>query len=534
MNPDRAENPRAAIYARYSSDLQNPRSIDDQVHVCRARVRDLGGVVTEVYRDPARTGTTMRDRPALKGMMTAARAGLFDVVVAEALDRISRDQEDICHIYKRLRFHDIGLLTLEDGEITAMHVGIRGLMNEAYIHNMSAKVSRGLHGAARTGRVPGRLSYGYRTANRLDERGQVIRGLREIDPDQAEVVRRIFSLYAAGLGGGAIARILNRERIPAPGGKHWTPPGILGDPGRRTGLLHNDLYRGLLVFGVRRTVRDPDTGKPATRLTPPSRRTVQEVPHLRIVDDDLWAAVQARHHRVHTPQPAARGGTPRPLTPLVRCGRCGGPMRVFRTGRYSCLTRRRLHACDMKPGIAVTELECHAVSALRDWVDRHAADAGFIDAALRDRAERRALCGDAIRDAERRRDRLLDAVESGRASPGVRQRIDECENSLHAAHAALTALPALPDNPPPAVARELRKRLRQLHRDIHRAIGEKRLLALHRLRGLLDRIDVSLGPRKSDVDIAIHPRRDALVAFALAPADDPGGGGGSDGPPATP
>ena len=522
MNLQRAERTRAAIYARYSSDLQNPRSIDDQVHICRAKVLALGGVVAEIYRDPARTGTTMHDRPALNDMMTAARGGLFDLVIAEALDRISRDQEDICHVYKRLRFHDVDLITLEDGEISAIHVGIRGLMNEAYIRNMAAKVSRGLHGVARQGRIPGPLSYGYRIANRLDERGQAIRGLREIDPEQARVVRRIFSLYAAGLGGATIAQILNRDRIPAPGGKHWSPHGILGDSRRRTGLLHNDLYRGRLVYGIRRRILNPDTGKHTTRLAPVSEHTVRDIPHLRIVDDALWAAVQAQHRRAQAPHPDACAslGTPLPLTALLRCGRCGGPMRVFRTGRYSCSTRRLRRACDMKHGIAVFDVECHAISDLHTWVRKHVEGAGFLEGALKERAERRTRSAEAVRDAERRLQRLLALVENGAAAAGLQQRLDECEDALHAARLQRDALPALPESPAPAVARELRRRLRQLHQDIHRGAGETRLLALHRLRALLHRIDITLGPRRSDIDMAIHPRRDALVAFALAPSDD--------------
>lgn len=522
MNLDRAETPRAAIYARYSSDLQNPRSIDDQIHICRAHVRALGGTVAGIYPDPARTGTTMRDRPALSEMMTAARQRRFDVVVAEALDRISRDQEDICHVYKRLRFHDVDLVTLEDGEITAMHVGIRGLMNDAYVRNMAAKVSRGLHGVARQGRIPCPPCYGYRIANRLDERGQAIRGLREIDPEQARVVRRIFTLYAAGLGGARISQLLNKDRIPAPGGKHWSAAAILGDPRRRTGVLHQDLYRGLLVYGVQQLVRNPDTGKREARRTPAAGRTVHDMPHLRIVDDDLWAAAHAQYRARPTLQPeCSLRGSALPLTPLLRCGRCGGPMRVLRTGRYSCLARRRAHACDMKLSIAVPALETETAAALHNWARKHSRPAALLKTAFFERARRRAGLRTAVCDAERRLDHLLQAVETGNDSASVRQRIDECERELATNRLQLEVLPPLPNRTPEAVAHDLPHLLRRLRHNIAHRDGEARLIALHRLRDLLDRIDVTLGPRRSDIDIAIHPRRDALVAFALRdPGDD--------------
>lgn len=528
MTLHRAEGTRAAIYARYSSDLQNPRSIDDQIHVCRAHVRDLGGVVARIYRDPARTGTTMRERPALRDMMTAARAGLFDVVVAEALDRISRDQEHICHVYKRLRFHDVGLVTIEDGEITAMHVGIRGLMNDAWVRNLAAKVSRGLHGVAREGRIPGPLSYGYRIANRLDGRGQAIRGLREIDPGQARIVRRIFTLYAAGLGGTTIARLLNEDRIPAPRGTTWAPSSIIGHRDRHDGLLQNDLYRGRLVYGVRQLVRNPDTGRREARLRPAPDRTVQSIPHLRIVDDDLWAAAHARLGRARARKTPGSGsnGTTLPLTPLLRCGRCGGPMRILGDRRYRCLARkRRGDACDMQRGIAAAALETQTAAALHNWARAHPRPAALVKAAFFERARRRAGLRTAIADAERRLRHLLRAIETGADSDSVRQRIEECEGELAAGRLQLDALPPLPNRPPDAVARDLPRRLRRLRRDIAHRDGEPRLLALHRLRDLLDSIDVTLGPRRGDVEIAIHPRRDALVAFALRPADDPGGEG---------
>lgn len=523
MTPDRMQGSRAAIYARYSSDLQNPRSIDDQIHVCRAHVRALGATVAGVYPDPARTGTTMRDRPALREMMIAARQRRFDLVVAEALDRISRDQEDICHVYKRLRFHDVNLVTLEDGPITAMHVGIRGLMNDDYVRNMAAKVSRGLHGAARDGRIPTPPCYGYRIANRLDERGQAIRGLREIDPEQAQVVHRVFSLYAAGLGGARIAQLLNKERIPAPGGKHWSAAAVMGDPRRRAGLLHQDLYRGLLVFGVQQLVRNPDTGRREARLTPAAGRTVHNMPHLRIVDDDLWAAAHAQYRaRASMPSGSGLRGTALPLTPLLRCGRCGGPMRVLRTGRYSCLTRRRRNACDMKLSIAVAALETETAAALHNWARNQSRSAALLRTAFFERARRRAGLRTAAGDAERRLRHLLQAVENGNDSASVRQRIDECEQELATNSLQLDVLPPLPNRTPETVARDLPHLLRRLRHDIAHRDGEPRLIALHRLRDLLERIDVTLGPRRRDIDISIRPRRDTLVSFALRPPNDHG------------
>jgi hypothetical protein len=93
----------AAIYARFSSDKQSERSIDDQVALCRAFCERDGLRVIGVYEDRAISGASIANRIGWLKLMRDANAGKFDVVVAEALDRISRDQEDLAGIYKRLR-----------------------------------------------------------------------------------------------------------------------------------------------------------------------------------------------------------------------------------------------------------------------------------------------------------------------------------------------------------------------------------------------------------------------------------------------
>ena len=86
---------RAAIYARYSSDLQSEASIEDQVRLCRERGERDGHEVIQVFNDYAISGSNLINRPGILSLMAAAKDGLFDMVYAEALDRISRDQEDI-------------------------------------------------------------------------------------------------------------------------------------------------------------------------------------------------------------------------------------------------------------------------------------------------------------------------------------------------------------------------------------------------------------------------------------------------------
>ncbi|HUU24804.1 MAG TPA: recombinase family protein, partial [Methyloceanibacter sp.] len=83
---------RAVIYARYSTDLQSASSIDDQIRLCRERVERDGHELVKVYSDRAVSGATLI-RPGVQLLMQDASRGALDLVYAEALDRISRDQE---------------------------------------------------------------------------------------------------------------------------------------------------------------------------------------------------------------------------------------------------------------------------------------------------------------------------------------------------------------------------------------------------------------------------------------------------------
>ncbi len=82
---------RVAIYARYSSDLQSETSIDDQIRLCRETIERDKGTVVEVFTDYAISGGSLHNRPGMQAVLAGAKSGNFDVVVAEALDRIKCD-----------------------------------------------------------------------------------------------------------------------------------------------------------------------------------------------------------------------------------------------------------------------------------------------------------------------------------------------------------------------------------------------------------------------------------------------------------
>jgi DNA invertase Pin-like site-specific DNA recombinase len=251
---------RAVIYARYSSDNQREASIEDQVRLAHGHIESRGWTYLHAYNDRAISGASAL-RPGYQRLLADARDGQFDVVVAEALDRLSRDQEDVAALYKRLSFAGIRIVTLAEGEVSELHVGLKGTMNALFLKDLAQKTRRGLEGRVREGRSAGGLCYGYTVVRETDARGEPVRGGRRIDEAEAAVVRRIFEQFATGMSANAIAKQLNAEGVPRPRGLLWRDTAIRGHRQRGTGILNNELYIGRLVWNRLRYSR---TRRPAS------------------------------------------------------------------------------------------------------------------------------------------------------------------------------------------------------------------------------------------------------------------------------
>jgi DNA invertase Pin-like site-specific DNA recombinase len=183
---------RVALHARYSSDNQSESSIDDQLHLCRLQATRERWEVAGTYHDAAISGASTILRHGIQQLVCDAQRGLFEVVLAEALDRISRDQADVASLFKHLRFAGVRIVTLAEGEISELHVGLKGTMNALFLKDLAMKTHRGLRGRVEKGKAGGGLCYGYRVVKKTDSGGEPIRGDREIVPEEAEVIRRIF------------------------------------------------------------------------------------------------------------------------------------------------------------------------------------------------------------------------------------------------------------------------------------------------------------------------------------------------------
>lgn len=182
---------KVALYARYSSDNQRDASIADQLRICRLHAEKQGWQIVEEYTDHAISGASLL-RPGIQALIADANRGRFNFVLAEAMDRLSRDQEDIAGLFKRMAYGDVKMVTLSEGEITHLHIGLKGTMNALFLKDLADKTRRGQRGRVEQGKSGGGNSYGYDVVKRLDANGELIRGDRSINDAQASVIQRIL------------------------------------------------------------------------------------------------------------------------------------------------------------------------------------------------------------------------------------------------------------------------------------------------------------------------------------------------------
>jgi site-specific DNA recombinase len=361
----------ALIYARYSSDLQNAASIEDQVRLCRERLDQDQVEVRDVFIDRAISGSSLQTRSGIQALLDEVARGSVDVVISEALDRLSRDQEDIARIYKRLRFAQVTLMTLAEGEINELHIGLKGTMNALFLKDLANKTRRGQRGRVEAGKIPGGKSYGYRLVPTLNLDGTVNRGEREIVGDEARVIRRIFEAYVGGKTARQIAADLNKEGVSSPRGGSWNASTINGNKKRRNGILNNELYLGNIIYNRQSFLRDPETGKRRSRPNPEALWVTKHVPQLQIIDHELWDKAQAIKAKYASQRGNKRQTRKRLLTGLVRCGRCGGGMTIIGRERYACSAHREQGTCTNATSIKAQDLEQRVLNGLQSILLGH-------------------------------------------------------------------------------------------------------------------------------------------------------------------
>lgn len=520
---------RAALYARYSSDQQNAASIADQQRICRERAEREGWQIVGSFEDAAISGASMILRPGVQKLLTDAQAGKFDIVLAEALDRVSRDQADVATFYKHLQFARVPLITLAEGEISELHVGLKGTMNALFLKDLAKKTHRGLRGRVEKGFSAGAVGYGYRMVRRLNREGELVRGERTIDPAEALIVERIFREFAAGKSPRAIACDLNAEGIAGPAGKPWRDTSIRGDVRRGTGILNNELYVGVRVWNHKHSVKDPSTGKEVTRLNPESEWIRNAVPELRIVSDALWQAVKRQQQMLaeryalvkEAAQSRSAQGLRRPaylLSGLLECGTCGGTYAVVVGDRYGCVGHHRSRNCSNSRTIRREEIERRVLAGITERlvsVEKiEAAVAAYAAHINRENRERR-LQANADRRALAKVDKavagIMAAIEDGLYQPSMKARMAELERERFEISARLAEVPQDVPDVHPGIAEIYKRKVASLVETL--GDPDMRLDASSDIRSLVGKIVLHPGDKRGEVHATLHGSLMGILDF---------------------
>ncbi|MFT8775156.1 MAG: recombinase family protein [Gluconacetobacter liquefaciens] len=517
---------KVALYARYSSENQRDASIEDQLRLCRLHAEKQGWTIVDSYTDRAISGASLL-RPGIQELIQDATRGRFTIVLAEAMDRLSRDQEDIAGLFKRMTFSGVRIITLSEGDVTHLHIGLKGTMNALFLKDLAEKVRRGLRGRVEDGKSGGGNSYGYDVVRQFDARGERIRGDRTINEDEARTVRRIFADYTRGKSSRTIAMELNRDGVLGPQGREWGPSTIHGNRERGTGILNNEMYVGRLVWNRLRYLKDPDTGKRVSRLNPESEWVIQEVPELRIVAQDLWDTVKARQAETTFSQPE-RGNEalserrrPRHLfAGLIRCGCCGGGYSMISKDLLGCSTARNKGTCDNRLNIRRDALEASVLSGLRTHLMEPDLFKEFCNEFTREVNRMRMELGAdlaAMRNEIPRIDRELDkllnlilASDDIEASKRVMKKMTVLEARKEELEQKVTNTEEPPPLLHPNMAEIYQQRIASLYESLQ--AEETKTEAAERLRTLVSQI--TLQPADGELAIVLRGDLAAILQFA--------------------
>ncbi|MBM4396836.1 MAG: recombinase family protein [Deltaproteobacteria bacterium] len=447
---------RCAIYARYSSDAQREASIEDQVRICQQYVERNHGTVEadRIFTDFAIRGGSMQ-RPGFEALLRLieGRSPQIDVIVTENLARVSRDFADSGQLYRQLRFAGVRMINVSDGIDTGLNsskltFAIKAAVADSYRDDLADMTRRGLQGRVINGYSAGGLAFGYRTVPEKGADDRVVGYRPFVDEDAARVVRRVFHLCLEGHSHAAIARRFNTESVQPPRAKtRHRRKGWVASTVRA--MLHNERYAGIWKFGEREWVRVPGTNKRTPRLR--DRRDVIRVerPELRIVDPQVWVAVQERLAGVRARYTRNPDGSPKGrsipgkatrylLSGVLTCGECGSALTVTGTAPDSRTYRCSDH---LKRGTCASRIAVREVAARETIVQGIVDELGSpaVVAYLRERiAQRlRELAAEQVTEGRKRRGRLdelekqianlVDYLAQGNASPAVAGKLRELE-----------------------------------------------------------------------------------------------------------
>lgn len=381
---------KAAIYARYSSENQSEKSIDDQIRVCKnyCKEHEITVIDEHIYVDEAISGALI-NRPGLQALEKAAENKEFEAVVVDDLSRLSRSNHQMLTLVLKFNYYQVKLISVSDGIITddensKLGIQMRGLINELYLDDLRKKTLRGLEGQKLRGFSAGEKVYGYYTKPvgevKLNRKGQAkYEGMvHKMNPDEAEIVKKIFKEFAEGKSIHKIAVQLNEEKVPTK--KSWSGGWNISTVSR---ILRNEKYIGKWNWRKSKVVRDPMTGKNKKFARPEKDMIPIYREDLIIIDKELWEKAEKRRQELKGTWPVSKKKqafyqqksyvhtSPNHLfSGLMKCNSCGGAI-VLVSGKgggyYGCYNSRR-KTCNNSLFASRKRIEENIINELKDKI----------------------------------------------------------------------------------------------------------------------------------------------------------------------
>lgn len=326
----------AGIYVRLSQEdmrAGESLSIEHQKLILTKYVREQGWNLVDTYVDDGFSGTDF-NRPSVQRLLSDAQTGRINLIICKDLSRFGRNYIEVGqYINYIFPLHNIRFIALNDNVDTANRdsnamemMPVINLFNEWHASSTSKKIKAVNLANAKAGKYTcANAAYGYTKAD--DEKHTPI-----IDPEAAEVVRRIFKLRSQGMSPRAIGDQLNAENIPIPSDYRCQKKGIVNTKYTRhlwtqvqiRQILDNPIYLGKLAM-MRVTSVSYKNHKKVRK--DPSEWVVTEDTHEAIISQELWDKVREAEKAVSHGKRDGKGVT-QPLSGMLFCPDCGYKMKA--------------------------------------------------------------------------------------------------------------------------------------------------------------------------------------------------------------
>ena len=434
----------AFIFARYSTDNQNPDSIQVQVDKCTDWCNHNNVPILGIFADEAVSG--MKDtRPNYEQGMQQLRMGMADTAVIYDQSRMFRKMTAWFAFRDELTAMGVSVVSVTQPMIgkdlrdptNFLTEGSMALFNQIWALQSRQKTMEKMRFMAKNGQhTGGKPALGY----------QVEDGRLVVCEPEAEIVRRIFREYDQGLSYKQIISGLNLDGLKTKRGNSFGTNSLHD-------LLRNEKYIGTLVYGAS-PYREDGTRNTHAKDGSDAIRIENAIP--AIIDKDTFERVQlkmAQNKKQQSGRPPQKRDYP--LKGKVYCAECGHAMTVaISQGKYHyyrCATKKRTGVCSASP-ISVEELEEIVAQAVRDLLADNTNSTNLIKI-LRDQADK--IQGSAAATlqkmiAERtalqkKLDNATDAVLNGLSSPTLTAKIRELETQKAQLDAQMMTLKASVD-----------------------------------------------------------------------------------------